>query len=29
MASLFTEYIPTGYNKPVLYPVIGPHGMSA
>ena len=25
---LFTEYIPTGYNKPVLYPVIGPHGVS-
>ena len=24
---LFTEYIPTGYNKPVLYPVIGPHGI--
>ena len=24
---LFTEYIPTGYNKPVLYPVIGPHGV--
>ena len=24
---LFTEYISTGYNKPVLYPVIGPHGI--
>ena len=24
---LFTEYIPKGYNKPVLYPVIGPHGI--
>lgn len=25
---LFTEYITKGYNKPVLYPVIGPHGVS-
>jgi hypothetical protein len=25
---LFTEYIPKGYNKPVLYPIIGPHGVS-
>jgi hypothetical protein len=24
---LFTEYIFTGYEKPVLYPVIGPHGI--
>ena len=25
---LFTEYISKGYNKPVLYPIIGPHGVS-
>ena len=24
---LFTEYITKGYNKPVLYPIIGPHGV--
>ena len=24
---LFTEYIYKGYGKPILYPVIGPHGI--
>ena len=25
---LFTEYSTKGYSKPVLYPIIGPHGVS-
>ena len=25
---LFTEYIFKGYDKPILYPIIGPHGIS-
>ena len=24
---LFTEYVYRGYSKPILYPIIGPHGI--